>query len=150
MPKVELREATWRDFNVVHALEKACFDVDAWPWFDVLAALTFPNTVRILALLADEPLGFVIGDRRRRKDLGWIATIGVHPNLRRRGIGGILLRACEEALATKCIRLTLRPSNLIAMRLYQKAGYDQVDIWKRYYRNGEDAIVMEKVRDLKG
>ncbi len=43
------------------------------------------------------------------------------------------------------IRLSLRGSNDAALRLYQKAGYVRVDTWKRYYRDGEDAIVMEKV-----
>lgn len=127
------------------ALEKACFPNDAWPWLDILAALTFPGTVRLKAVLAGQVVGFVIGDRRQRAGVGWIASIGVHPELRRLGIGRKLLLACEQALGTPSIRLTLRPSNLSALRLYQACGYVEIDRLDRYYRNGEGAIVMEKV-----
>jgi ribosomal protein S18 acetylase RimI-like enzyme len=78
------------------------------------------------AMIGEEVVGFVFGDRRRRQKVGWIASIGVHPDMRRKGIG------------------YLRPSNLGAKQLYLKAGYVEVDHWDRYYANGEDAIIMEK------
>jgi ribosomal protein S18 acetylase RimI-like enzyme len=130
----------------VRELEKLCFGRDAWPWIDTLAALTFPQTVRLKAVANDRVVGFIIGDRRRLKRTGWIASIGVHPNYRRRGIGRNLLEVCEDLLAMPRIRLSLRPSNDAALRLYQQAGYVRIDTWTRYYRDGEDAIVMEKVR----
>jgi ribosomal protein S18 acetylase RimI-like enzyme len=107
--------------------------------------LTFPETVRIKAVRDDRVVGFVIGDRQHREKLSWIASIGVHPGVRRQGIGFQLLQACEKALGTSPIRLALRPSNLNAKQLYLKAGYVEVDHWKRYYASGEDALIMEKV-----
>ncbi len=144
-----LREATWRDLRTIHILEKICFGRDAWPWFDVLAALLYPETVRILASISDEVIGFVFGDRRRRKGVGWIASIGVHPRVRRQGIGRLLMESCEQELGMKKVRLALRPSNHAAKSLYLKTGYVETDLWKRYYWNGEDALVMEKEIDLK-
>jgi ribosomal-protein-alanine N-acetyltransferase len=126
-------------------LEKICFGRDAWPWFDTLAALTFPQTVRLKAITDDLVVGFIFGDRRRLKRTGWIASIGVHPDYRRRGIGRTLLAVCEDLLGMPRVRLSLRGSNDAALRLYQNAGYICIDTWKRYYRDGEDAIVMEKV-----
>jgi ribosomal-protein-alanine N-acetyltransferase len=126
-------------------LEKICFQRDAWPWIDILAALTFPETVRLKAVIGEEVVGFVFGDRRRRLKVGWIASIGVHPDMRRKGIGYLLLEACEKELGTPRVRLALRPSNLGAKQLYLKAGYIEVDQWDRYYANGEDAIIMEKI-----
>jgi ribosomal protein S18 acetylase RimI-like enzyme len=130
----------------VRELEKLCFGRDAWPWIDTLAALTFPQTVRLKAVADERVVGFIIGDRRRLKRTGWIASIGVHPDYRRRGIGRNLLEVCEDLLAMPRIRLSLRPSNEAALHLYQQTGYVRIDTWTRYYRNGEDAIVMEKVR----
>jgi ribosomal-protein-alanine N-acetyltransferase len=138
-------EASWRDFRAVMALEHACFPGEAWPWVDILAALTFPDTVRLKAELDGQTVGFVIGDLRRREDVGWIASIGVHPTFRRAGIGRQLLEACEAALGTRTVRLTLRPSNVGALRLYQQSGYAEIDRLVRYYHNGEGAIIMEKV-----
>jgi ribosomal-protein-alanine N-acetyltransferase len=143
-PEFLVRTAELRDFFKLLRLEKLCFQADSWPWIDVLAALTFPETVRIVVEREDELVGFVIGDRRRHRDLGWIASIAVHPGYRRRGLGEKLLAACEQALDTSRFRLSLRPSNLGALALYLKHGYVEVDRWRRYYRNGEDALVMEK------
>ena len=137
--------ATWRDLRAVNELEKLCFPDDSWPWIDILAALTFPETVRLKAVLGEAVAGFIVGDRRRREAMGWIASIGVHPRHQRRGIGALLLDRCEIELGVPRVRLTLRPSNLGARRLYEQAGYQQIDLWARYYRNGEDGVVMEKV-----
>ena len=141
---VEIERATWRDLSAVLALEKSCFGRDAWPWIDILAALTFPEIVRLKAVSRDRLVGFVIGDRRRREGLGWIASIGVHPDFRRLGIGSRLLTACERDLAMPRIRLTLRDSNRPARSLYQQCDYVEIDVWRRYYADGEDGIVMEK------
>ena len=139
-----IREATLRDFFKLHRLEKLCFQSDAWPWIDIIAALTFPETIRLVAEQGEALIGFVIGDRRRQRDMGWIASIGVHPDLRQQGIGRDLLQACERDLDIARIRLSLRPTNQAALSLYRTAGYVEIDRWPRYYRDGEDAIVMEK------
>jgi ribosomal protein S18 acetylase RimI-like enzyme len=41
--------------------------------------------------------------------------------------------------------LTVRISNDKAIALYEDEGYRTVDIWKRYYADGEDGLVMEKI-----
>jgi ribosomal protein S18 acetylase RimI-like enzyme len=133
-----------RDFRTLNQLVKACFGQDAWTWLDVFEALTFPSTVRLKAVIGDDIVGYVIGDRRSSR-MGWIASIGVHPNARRQGIGRRLLLAAEHALDTPRVRLTLRASNQAAYRLYAALGYVDVDVWKRYYRDGEDGLVMERV-----
>jgi ribosomal-protein-alanine N-acetyltransferase len=149
-PPVEIRPASWRDFADIIALERLCFVQDPWPWTDVLAALTFPDTVRLKAVVDGHTVGFVVGDRRRTQRVGWIATIGVHPDHRRHGIGRRLLTACEQEIGLDRIRLTLRASNRGARALYDRAGYGAVDVWRRYYHDGEDGIVMEKKLAAKG
>ena len=142
----EIGPADWRDFRGVLHLERVCFGQDAWPWVDVLGALTFPETVRLKAVLEKRVVGFVLGDRRRREELGWIASIGVHPAFQRRGIGRALLDVAEDDLGMPRIRLTLRKSNHAALQMYLHTGYRQVDTWARYYHDGEEGLVMEKLR----
>ena len=42
------------------------------------------------------------------------------------------------------MKLTVRASNHGAIALYEKEGYRTIDIWKKYYNDGEDGLVMEK------
>jgi ribosomal-protein-alanine N-acetyltransferase len=141
---VVILPAGWKDLMQVHSLEKECFGQDAWPWFDVLAALTFPETVRFKALVDEQVVGFIVGDRRSSRRTGWIATVGVHPDFRRRGIAKMLMSEAEESMGLPRVRLTLRASNHPALDLYQQLGYSIVDRWEKYYSDGEDGLVMEK------
>ena len=143
--EVIIQSATWRDLRPVVALEKVCFGRDSWPWPELLVALTFPGTIRLKSELDNQMVGFAIGDRRGRKDLGWVASIGVHPDYRRKGLGRELLAACEQSLETHRVRLSLRKTNQGALEMYLQAGYSHVDLWPKYYKDGEDALVMERI-----
>lgn len=141
---IEIAPATWRDTFALNQLEKLCFPMDSWPLFDIIAALTFPNMTRLKAIEGGKIVGFVLGDYRASEELAWIASIGVHPDYRNRGIGAQLLQACEEKLDAPCVRLSVRASNDPAIRLYKNHGYRVVSNWPKYYNGGEDALVMEK------
>ena len=142
---MDILPASLRDLGALRKLEQACFDKDAWPVLDLIAVLTFPEVVRLKAVLDGQMIGFVAGDPRRRDGWAWIATIGVDPRYQRRGVGRVLLLACESRLNVPRVRLTVRLSNTGAIALYEKEGYKTIDIWKGYYSDGEDGIVMEKV-----
>lgn len=136
--------ATLRDFKAVHHLEKACFGLDAWPMLDVLGVLTIPQVIRLKAVDQEQLIGFIAADLRRTQGVAWIATLAVLPDYREKGIGRALLELCEDQINLPLIRLSVRQSNSPAIALYLKAGYQQVDIWKKYYRGGEDALIFEK------
>ena len=138
--------ATIRDLNALRKLENVCFAKDAWSMFDLVSVLTFPDVIRLKAVEHDQMVGFVAGDPRPSQGFSWIATIGVLPTYQRQGIGRALLQACETKLKTPRLRLSVRASNLSAITLYEQEGYRTMDIWKAYYNDGEDAIVMEKPR----
>jgi ribosomal-protein-alanine N-acetyltransferase len=140
--------ASLRDLGALHKLEHACFEEDAWSFLDLVAVLTFPDVVRLKAMEDGQMIGFVAGDPRPAEGLAWIATIGVIPEYRRRGIGRNLLRACEAKLKGSRLRLSVRASNEAAIRLYEREGYRRMDLWRSYYNDGEDAIVMEKERGI--
>jgi ribosomal protein S18 acetylase RimI-like enzyme len=146
--RMEILSATILDLRALHKLERVCFGPDAWPLVDLIGALSFPDVVRLKAVEQDEMIGFAAGDARPRQGFSWIATIAVLPESRRRGVGRRLLRACEAHLRTSRLRLSVRASNVAAIRLYQAEHYDQVDVLHNYYRDGETAIVMQKDRKL--
>jgi ribosomal-protein-alanine N-acetyltransferase len=142
---ITILPATWRDLKAVHQLEKACFGRDAWPLLDILGALTVPQIIRIKAQESENLIGFIAADLRRAQATAWIATLAVLPDHRRKGIASRLLDICEQQINLPLIRLCVRENNLPAIYLYQKHAYQQVEIWKKYYRGGENALVFEKI-----
>jgi ribosomal-protein-alanine N-acetyltransferase len=128
----------------LRSLEQECFPIDAWPFLDLIAVLTFPNVVRLKAVWEDQMLGFIAGDRRGAVNMAWIATVGVRPAYQRRGIASALLVACEGQLAVQRVRLSVRAGNIPAIRLYEGHGYQRIGLWPAYYQDKSDAIVLEK------
>src|SRR5574340_747241 len=145
---MKIESASILDLNALGKLERACFGADAWPFLDLIAVLTFPDVVRLKVVENGEMIAFAAGDPRPAEGFSWIATIGVAPDHRRRGIGRELLRACEGQLTTARLRLSVRASNLAAIHLYEAEGYTRMQVWQEYYRDGEAALVMEKIRAL--
>ena len=140
----EILPASLRDLSAFHKLEHACFKKDAWSLFDLVAVLTFPDVVRLKVVQDSRMVGFIAGDPRQSQGFSWIATLGVLPEYRRQGIAKALLQACESRLHSPRIRLCVRMSNESAIGLYHHAGYQTIDVWRKYYNNGEDAMIMEK------
>ena len=143
---VVIEPAGWRDLNAVRQLEQACFPKDAWPLWDLIGILSFPNVMRLKAVREGRLVGFIGADIREKEDTAWIATVGVLPEYQRQGIGRALLEACEGQVRTGHIRLSVRATNEAAIRLYERAGYQRVGLWRGYYTDGEDGLVMEKIR----
>ena len=141
----EIIEASWRDLTPIQNLEKLCFPLDVWPLLDIIGVLTFPNIVRLKAVEGGECVGFVVGEAKKVSRVGWIASICVHPAYRGKGIGTVLMNLCEEEMRMPRVKLTVRESNINAIGIYQRRGYQQVGVWKKYYKGGENGIVMEKV-----
>ena len=141
----QIVDAGLRDLNRLRELEAECFAMDAWPMIDLLAALVMPGIVRLKAVVGDQMVGFIAGDIRRGSGVGWIVTLGVRQAYRRMGIARTLLQACDERMKTARVRLSVRKSNEAAINLYEQLGYQQVETWTRYYVDGEDAFVLEKI-----
>jgi ribosomal-protein-alanine N-acetyltransferase len=145
-PSYQILPASWRDLGALRQLEKVCFPKDSWPLLDLIGVLSLRNVIRLKAMMGDEDqmIGFVAGERKS-SSLGWIATISVLPEFRRQGIAAALLTECETQMEVTRIRLCVRLGNANAIQLYERFGYQRVDIWPKYYQDGTDALVFEKM-----
>jgi ribosomal-protein-alanine N-acetyltransferase len=139
-----IQPASWRDLGALRHLEQECFPKDSWPLLDLIGVLTLPNIVRLKAVCDEIMVGFVAADIKRAESAVWIATIGVLPEYRQRGIGTALLQAVEAGTDLPRIKLNVRSSNLPAIRLYEGLGYQHSNTWYSYYQDGEDALIYEK------
>lgn len=130
-------------------IEKACF---AQPWSaqSLTAELEKDNAVMFAALkTGGEVIGWaglthICGE-------GSITNIAVLPQARRNGVGEALTRALIDEsirLALDWLMLEVRISNVAAVSLYQKLGFQPVGIRPNFYDfPREDAMLMRHMLD---
>ena len=149
MERVQGPQATGRGIRMIltgtgaaallAALHAGCFAGDArWDELAMAALLTMPGCFAVA-----DPDGLALA--RVAADEAELLTVGVLPRARRRGVGCALLRASgEEAARRGATRLFLEvaETNAPARALYAQAGLVEVGRRRRYYPNGDDALVL--------
>ena len=78
---------------------------------------------------------------------GYVTNIAVLPEYRRLGIGEKILGYVIDNTKAELefISLEVRVSNIAAISLYEKFGFERTGLRKRFYTNPqEDAIIMTK------
>ena len=137
-----LRLATESDLPAVLAIEQTSFPQ---PWTSVAFRNEFKNPYSHLWVLEERTLiiGYIC--TWFIDDEGEIANVAVLPAYRRQGIGRFLVQhALQEAKkrGVRSLSLEVRSSNFAAVDLYRSFGFEEVAVRKKYYKNGEDALLM--------
>ena len=116
-----------------------------WSYNVLKQELENKNTTYIVAKEDDEVIGFA--GLSTCLDEATLNNIVVKKSHRNRGIGGELLEAlielCSE-LHTKTFTLEVDTENEPAIHLYEKFGFKNLGIRKKYYNNTRDAFIMTK------
>jgi ribosomal-protein-alanine N-acetyltransferase len=98
----------------------------------------------LVALAENKVVGF--GGMWLIFDEAQITNVAVSPTQRGKNIGKTLvLGLIAQATRSGCLKMTLevRPSNLVAVHLYESLGFVAAGLRKKYYEDsGEDAIIM--------
>jgi [ribosomal protein S18]-alanine N-acetyltransferase len=140
-----IRRMNLEDIPAVHAIDLLSFSLP-WPERSFRFELTGNPVSRgwvaevdgiIAGMLV---LWFIV-------DEAHIATIAIHPDFRRQGIGEkILLHALKSAYDEGARRafLEVRAGNQAAQAMYKKYGFEVTGVRPRYYKdNNEDALLMD-------
>ena len=152
---VTIRDAERSDLESVVNIERAAFD-QPWPYtaFErflgesgFLVAVDGESAARRSRTDADAVVGYVVGDVTPNfgRDIGHVKDLAVADAARRRGIGRSLLGQALVTLAVdgaEVVKLEVRESNDPARTLYRDVGFEIARRVPRYYRDGEDALVM--------
>lgn len=132
------------DLEQVLLIEHACFPS---PWLrqHFLDELNSPHAFPLSAFDPDGRLvGFICP--MLLLDEGHILDVAVHPACRGKGVGKLLvqrvLEDCHSGGAS-FVSLEVRLSNTPAISLYMGMGFVETGRRKRYYKDGEDALMME-------
>ncbi len=152
MSEADLFVATVAHAQVMAALHAASFPAGARWGADAMALqLGLPGAFGFLGGLGagfgGNPGGFVLA--RVAADEAEILTLAVTPGARRRGLGGVLLRAAwlrAMAGGAGCLFLEVAEDNAAARALYAAMGFVQVGRRRGYYGAGADALVLRLER----
>jgi len=131
------------DLAAVVELERRAF---SQPWSSKVfrRELRLPFSKIVLAHCQAAIVGYVC--RWLSGDALEIQNVAVHPDWRRRSIGRRLVGfALDEGRAAGVPRalLEVRRYNQPAIALYRTLGFREMGLRRRYYADGEDALLME-------
>ena len=146
VPEVQIRSMMEIDLPDVAGIEQQSY---AFPWSENI----FRDCLRVgYTCRALELAGQVIGYGVMSLGAGeaHILNVCVRDEFRNLGFGRRLLEHLLERAAASGVAeafLEVRPSNLAAIRLYQRLGFEQIGIRRGYYQapdGREDAIVLKR------
>ena len=149
----QLRRFTTSDLDGVIRINRECLPENYTALFFINLYKRFPGTF-IVAEADGEIVGYImcrietgipsfklLGITKK----GHVISVAVLPSHHRKGIGYALIREAMQAMvnynAKECY-LEVRESNLSALHLYKKLGFETARTLRNYYADGEDAIVL--------
>jgi len=141
---VTIRGAEESDLGSVVRIERDTFD-QPWPYTAFERFVGEPGF--LVATRDGAVIGYVVGDVTPNfgNDIGHVKDLAVAESARRRGIGRSLLHQSLVTLTVggaDVVKLEVREGNTAARTLYRDTGFDVARRVPRYYRDGEDALVM--------
>ena len=141
------REYRSGDFPTLCLLDQMCFPEGiAYTPEEIALGLAQPGAFVLVAEVENQVVAFLLAYQKKRP-VGHIVTIDVHPDFRQRGIGYQLMELAEQRLRQGgAMRIVLEVSveNDPALQFYAKLGYLTRRLLPHYYRNESDAYLMEK------
>ena len=140
---VEISNMEIKDLDLISNNLNTDFD-DFWNYNIFKSELENGNSKYLVAKIGDKIVGFAgIIPILNEAD---ISNIVVHKDFRNKKIGSYLLQNLinlASSLNIEIINLEVRESNIPAIHLYEKYGFERKAIRKGYY-NGIDGILMER------
>ena len=140
---IELRRLTLAHLGDIEQIEKSAYPT---PWSRHMFAseLGKPTSICLGAFEGDQLVGYIINSRY--VDAWHVMNVAVDPEHRRRGIATRMLEALFEMTehdGRRGYTLEVRVSNLGAVELYERLGFERRGVRRGYYTdNREDALVM--------
>jgi len=141
-----IRKCRYEDILKISEMEKECFKVEGWGFGAIASAFENPAYSMIVAEDNGEAIGY--GCTCTVCETCDLENVVVAEEYRMSGVGRAILNALVEDVkerGAEKIFLEVRVSNVAAMRLYLSCGFVGVYARTRYYSDGEDCLVMQRV-----
>ena len=144
---MELVKMTLDDVDGVYLIEQMAYK-NPWTKQNFLDELTNQYSRMYVLKENDYVLGYV--GAWVVIDEADITKVTIIPTLQNKGLGKFIFNYLIESLKEENVRqinLEVRKSNESAIHLYEKFGFKQIAVRKKYYSDGEDALIYVLVLD---
>ena len=143
MMDLKVEKMTSAHIEEIAKLEKECFSS---PWSeDGLKTELKNNFARFYVAFSEGRIVGYIGSHNIIGEV-YVTNVAVSPDFRRNGVGKTLVKFLIEQMETEkaeFVTLEVRKSNLNAISLYEKCGFEKVGERRNFYEKPiEDAILM--------
>ena len=131
------------DVERINQIEQASFS-DPWSKQMLEDVVNLPNFCGFVIETDGEVVGYI--GASSVLDEGEILLVAVDEKFRGNGLGQTLVKKLLKIYAEKGIKkvfLEVRKSNFPAITCHTKCGFIKIAERARYYKDGEDAIIME-------
>ena len=145
-----IRKMALEDIPAVVEIENQCFSLP-WSAKSFEDSLSREDTIFLVCEVSDENtsasniagyMGLYLSF-----DEASVTNVAVSPNFRKKGYGEALVenaKSIAKEAGAECIFLEVRQSNVPALSLYKKLGFEELGIRKKFYEHPvEDAIIMK-------
>lgn len=150
-PRFHLRPFHEDDFLKLLELDQLCFRPGiAYSQADLSDFIFHPSSVTVVSEDNRAQIaGFAILElyRERRRIVGHIVTLDVHPEHRRLGLGRHLMTVLKEiakSSGANLLRLEVSSDDAGAQTFYSRVGFSVVGKLEKYYLDRIDALVLER------
>ncbi len=131
------------DASAVEFVEKACFKIP-WSREAFWREASNDKAYYLLSLDGEQVIGYV--GMWILLDEAQITNVALLPKYRGQGLGRKMMEKIIFLAKTRgatAMTLEVRPSNLVAINLYESLGFKSVGTRRGYYEDtGEDALIM--------
>jgi ribosomal-protein-alanine acetyltransferase len=134
-----IRPATADDVDSVVALESSIFGNDAWSEASVRDELTGERRTAVV-VCDPEVVGYAV--TALAGDTTDLQRVAVQPGHRRRGLARALLATVLPEQGRVLLEVSARNDGALAF--YATEGFTEIDRRPAYYRDGSDAVVMQR------
>lgn len=141
---MSIRPVQLTDIPVLETLEQLC-NPSPWSTAQLTNSVSAAQPIWVVDLPEHGIVAMLVWQKIPNE--AEIHLLDTHPAHRRQGYAQQLLNHLFQIVQAETIDrilLEVRSSNMGAIKLYKRNGFENCGLRKRYYQNGEDAIIMEK------
>ncbi len=153
MDVIVLRQGNGSELEAMYQLDLLCFSAPfRFSRAAMARAMRATGASTVVAALGSEIVGFLIVEVGTSTEGtgAYLATINVHPGLRRHGLGRRLMTEAERIAAEQgavALWLHVWTRNEAAIQLYERLGYEARGTAPAYYGAGFNALVYRRQLD---